>query len=111
MANKNLVAKCGLYCGSCSRYIKKKCLGCLENSGLSWCKIRKCCSGKNISTCAHCDEQIDVKKCGKFNSMISKIMSFIFKTNRAGSIEKIKKDGREKYANEMEESKKMALKK
>jgi hypothetical protein len=111
MADKNLVARCGLYCGSCSRYIKKKCSGCKENAKLTWCKIRKCCTEKEISTCAHCDEHQEVNNCGKFNNFISKIISFIFRTDRSSSLKKIKEEGREKYANEMEESKKMALKK
>ena len=28
--NVKLVAKCGLYCGSCSKFQKGKCNGCLE---------------------------------------------------------------------------------
>lgn len=111
MVDKNLVARCGLYCGSCSRYLKKKCEGCAKNTKLTWCKIRKCCGDKDISTCAHCDEHQEVKNCRKFNNKISRIISFFFRTDRAASIDMIKTEGREKYAREMDEKRKMAKKK
>lgn len=109
MSNIDLVAKCGLYCGQCPRYLKEQCVGCAENTKLSWCRIRKCCGEKNISTCAHCDEYQDVFKCGKFNNLVTRLMSFFFGNNRKANIEKIKAEGRQAYAAEREKAGNMSV--
>ncbi|MCP4673622.1 MAG: DUF3795 domain-containing protein, partial [Desulfobacula sp.] len=65
--NTQMIAKCGLYCGACPRFLKEKCNGCKGNEKASWCKLRTCCIDKNIDSCADCDEFTDVMDCKKYN--------------------------------------------
>ncbi|MFC1616992.1 DUF3795 domain-containing protein [Candidatus Margulisiibacteriota bacterium] len=109
-ADKNLVAKCGLYCGACSRYLAEKCPGCAENVKATWCKIRQCCLDNKFLSCADCKDFSDVNDCKKFNNFLSKIFAFFFKSNRKACIEKISAIGCEKYAKEMAEQKIMSIK-
>ena len=72
IADKNLVAYCGLYCGACRSYLKGRCPGCHENTKASWCKIRPCCAEHSYATCADCEEFTDPDDCRKFNNWIGK---------------------------------------
>jgi hypothetical protein len=96
-----LVARCGLYCGACKSYLGGKCPGCRENSGATWCKIRPCCSGKGIATCAECTEFPDPRACGKFNNFMSKVFGLVFRSDRAACIEQIKRLGIDGHARSM----------
>jgi len=49
--DNELIAYCGLYCGSCSKFMNDKCPGCRKNKKAAWCKIRTCCSDNNDHTC------------------------------------------------------------
>ena len=40
ITDKNLVAYCGLYCGACRSYLKRKCQACKDNEKASWCKVK-----------------------------------------------------------------------
>lgn len=59
-----LYGKCGLYCGICSDYLKKKeCSGCgctCEQCAAHWhhqaCQIYRCAEGRGFDTCAQCLE-------------------------------------------------------
>jgi hypothetical protein len=95
-----LIAKCGLYCGACGKYLAGKCPGCSENVKATWCKIRSCCNDLNIKSCADCTT-IDITVCKKRNNFISKIFSIIFKSDRNACIERIRKVGYDEYACEM----------
>ncbi|MCD4676063.1 MAG: DUF3795 domain-containing protein [Desulfobacula sp.] len=108
--NVKLVAKCGLYCGSCSKFQKGKCNGCLENQRASWCKARICCFEKNIASCAECDEVSDVMTCKKYNNFIAKLFGLVFNSDRAACIHEIKEKGYEQFAKEMAQNRTMTFK-
>jgi hypothetical protein len=101
MADKNLVAFCGLYCGACGQLLKGRCKGCSQNAKASWCKIRACCMEHHYSSCAECKEFGCAGECRKFNNFMSKIFSFIFGSDRQACINRVKDVGAQKYALEM----------
>ena len=109
--NTKLVSFCGLYCGSCGKYLKGKCSGCVENEKASWCKIRKCCMEKGINSCAECNEFADVKDCKLFDNFVSKMFEFVFKSDRKAGIQKIKDSGYEEFARFMAENELISMKK
>jgi hypothetical protein len=109
--DSSLVAFCGLYCGACGSYLKEKCDGCLKNDKASWCKIRSCCIGRNIASCAACEEFPNPRDCGKFNNFISKLFGLVFRSDRAACIEKIREIGIQPFAAEMAASKRQSIKK
>jgi hypothetical protein len=96
--NTNLIAYCGLYCGSCKSYLKEKCPGCLENSKASWCKVRSCNIEHGFKSCADCSEFADPRECKKFNNFFSKFFTLVFGSDRTACVEKIKTSGYEEYA-------------
>lgn len=104
-----LIAYCGLYCGSCRKYINGKCPGCRQNEKATWCKIRTCCIGNTFQTCAEC--KMNPHDCKKFNNFFSKFFALIFKSDREACISRIKEVGEEKYADEMAKQKIMTIKK
>ena len=99
--DKSLVSKCGLYCGSCKRYLKGKCVGCADNHKAIWCKPRTCCIENRIPTCAQCREYDDPMECKKLNNFLSRFFGVIFNSNRRANIEYIQKKGVGKYAKKM----------
>jgi hypothetical protein len=109
VADKNLVAYCGLYCGACRRYLSDKCPGCGKNEKATWCAIRKCNSENSRSSCAECGEFPDVNACKKFNNPVSRVFGFIFRSNRKACVERIKTVGREQFAGELAALKKHSL--
>ncbi|MDO8989999.1 MAG: DUF3795 domain-containing protein [Sideroxyarcus sp.] len=102
-ANAELVAYCGLYCGACKSYLGGKCLGCHENASATWCKVRSCCTEKQIKSCAECVEFPDPKACKKFNNIVSRLFGLVFKSDRAACIAQIKRLGLEGHAKSMAE--------
>lgn len=110
-SNTDLIASCGLYCGSCKKYLAEKCSGCKKNEKASWCKVRSCCIENSYVSCADCKIVSDFKDCKKFNNFISNIFRIIFKSDRGACIEMIKKTGYENFANEMTKRKSMTIKK
>ncbi|MCP3921603.1 MAG: DUF3795 domain-containing protein [Desulfobacterales bacterium] len=110
ISDESLVAFCGLYCGSCSRYLKEKCNGCAKNDKASWCKVRTCCLENGFSSCAECKDFDDISECKKFNNFMSKLFGFIFKSDRKACIEMIKTKGLEDYSEYMTENKIPSLK-
>jgi hypothetical protein len=111
MADKNLIAYCGLYCGACKKYINKKCTGCKTNVRATWCKIRTCCIDNKYSSCADCKSFEQPMACQKFNNIFSKFFALVFKSDRNACIARIKEVGAEKYADEMTEKGEMTVKK
>ena len=111
VANKELVAFCGLYCGACKKYLSEKCPGCHENSKASWCKIRTCCLENGYLSCADCKEFPNPNDCKMFNNFMAKLFSLIFKSDRAACIEQIRKIGIEGHAKKMAELKLQSIKK
>lgn len=110
LTDKKLVSFCGLYCGSCGKYLKGKCAGCAENEKATWCKIRKCCLEKGINSCAECGEYSDVKECKMFDNFVAKMFEFVFKSDRKAGIKMIKDSGYEEFAKYMTENKLVSMK-
>ena len=109
IADKNLVAFCGLYCGACRSYLKGKCPGCKDNVKASWCKIRSCCMERNFKSCADCTSVV-LMDCAKYNNAISKLIVFVFNSNRQACITRIKEIGYEGFSLEMTEKRAQTLK-
>ena len=110
-SDPNLVAYCGLYCGACRSYLKGRCPGCHDNEKATWCKIRVCCKDNQYSSCADCKEFSDPNECKFFNNFMSKIFAFIFRSNRAACIRRIKEIGIQAYADNMAEQKLQSIRK
>jgi hypothetical protein len=106
-----LISYCGLYCSNCRSYLKGKCPGCAENEKATWCKIRTCCKENGIKSCADCKEFSNPAECKKFNNFVSKIFALVFRSDRAASIEMIKKEGYKAYAKFCVDNKMMVIRK
>ena len=109
IADNTLVSTCGLYCGSCPKYLKDKCPGCEANEKASWCKIRSCCLEYGYSSCADCKEYADVMECNKFNNFFSRMIGFILRSDREAGIKMIKEKGYEGFASYMAENRLIAI--
>jgi hypothetical protein len=110
IADKKLVAACGLYCGACRKYLVERCPGCAENEKASWCKIRSCTKVKGIASCADCKEFAEVNDCKKYNNFISRVFGALFKSDRRACIEAIRKNGYDAYATDMATTKRQTIK-
>jgi hypothetical protein len=109
VADINLVAFCGLYCGACRSYLTGKCPGCNDNTKATWCKIRLCCSENNFQSCADCTT-IELMNCRKYNNLISKAFGYLFNSDRAACIARIKETGYEEFSLEMAKNKIQTIK-
>lgn len=106
-----LIGACGLYCGACKKYQKRKCPGCTTlqgknpqpqqpcNKWLDKCKIRRCCEEQGFHTCAECDK--DAHDCNIYNNIVGRIFSFLFNSDRAACIRYICRNGEEAFAEKM----------
>lgn len=110
IADKDLVAYCGLYCGACKRYLSGGCPGCDKNEKASWCGVRKCCKENNLENCSECKKFSDIDECKNFNNFFSKLFGFIFRSNRRACIARIKETNKEEFAREMAEKKTHSIK-
>ena len=115
MADRNLVGRCGLYCGACSiyraqrddgEYLKRvaaffkcppekvKCEGCMALADDSWrhdCRIVQCLRQKGIDFCYQCPEYID-RSCSRFEELAKGYLTDDQVDIRA-NLERIKKGG------------------
>lgn len=107
--NRQLIAKCGLYCGACRKYISEKCLGCHKNESASWCKIRACVQSQGFNSCAGCNK--DVTQCKIYSNLIGRIFAFLFKSDRPACIRYIREYGEQAFAEEMARRKCQTMKK
>lgn len=110
-ADKNLIAYCGLYCGACGKYLDGKCPGCAKNEKAMWCKVRRCCIENGQLSCSECKVHATASECKKFNNIFSKLLGFIFGSNRQADINFIKEKGYDAYAQEMARKKTHSIKK
>jgi len=110
-ADAALVAKCGLYCGSCGAYLKEHCPGCAGNEKATWCKVRSCCSERKYASCADCGDFKTLEDCSKLNNFISKAVSLFTRSDRPGSLRRIKETGCAAYAAEMAAARTHSVKK
>ena len=101
VADPDLVAFCGLYCGACRAYLREQCPGCQKNDKATWCKIRACCLAASYATCADCTTHADPKLCPKFNNAIAKLFGLLFRSDRQACIRQIHAKGRAGHAADM----------
>ena len=101
IADQDLVAKCGLYCGGCGAYLKEKCPGCAGNEKASWCKVRACCLERKFSSCAECGDYSAYEDCRKLNNFISRLIGLFTRSDRPASLRRVKATGLAQYAAEM----------
>jgi Protein of unknown function (DUF3795) len=95
---RKMVAYCGLVCSDCGAFKKLRCQGCRSNKPMfTNCPVRKCAVDKDYSTCAECREFENLKRCRKLNNFISKLMGFVFRTDRIGNLARIRELGLEKF--------------
>jgi len=111
VADKNLIAYCGLYCGACRSYLKGSCPGCAKNEKASWCKIRACCIENKYKSCADCASFKPASDCKKFNNLISKIIGFILRSDRQACITRIQEIGYDGFSEEMTQKRAQTIKK
>ena len=109
VADWNLVAKCGLYCGACKRYLKGACPGCAGNHRATWCKVRSCTTEHGFGNCADCTLK-PIVSCKELNSFVAKVFGFIFRSDRRACVERIRAIGPESFAREMAELKLVSIK-
>jgi len=105
----NLVARCGLFCGACKRYLKGGCPGCTDNEKASWCKVRTCCLEHEYASCADCKEYDDPQDCRKYYTFISRMFGLVLRSDRRACINQIKEHGTEAYAQTMAANKAVTL--
>jgi hypothetical protein len=101
VADVNLTAYCGLYCGACGSCRRERCPGCHENKKAGWCKVRACCIENGYSSCADCTIVADPRDCRKFNNFISRIFGLIFSSDRRACIIQIREIGLQGHAERM----------
>ena len=111
VADKKLVAYCGLYCGACRSYLKGSCPGCAENKKASWCKVRSCNMEHGYASCADCKEFTNPMDCKMYNNFMAKAFGFIFKSDRNACINMIKVKGYEDFSKYMADNKLQTIKK
>ena len=108
--NTENIAYCGLYCEACGKYQKGKCPGCAGNEKATWCGIRKCCMTNDFKSCAECKTYTDLHDSKDFHNPISREIGFIFRSDRFGCIDYIKKNGYDNFAKHMAEQGRMSMK-
>lgn len=101
VADESLVAYCGLYCGACGAYRRGRCPGCRLNAKASWCRVRACCLEHGLTSCAACQTHVDPKACPSYHTFISRLFGFVFRSNRAAGVERLRRVGPATYAQEM----------
>lgn len=109
IADRNLIAYCGLYCGACGKYLKSKCPGCKENEKAGWCKVRKCCIENKLASCADC-KTVALKDCKMYYNFMSKMIGLLLNSDRSACIKKIGEIGYDEFAKEMALSKSQTIK-
>ena len=85
VADHNLIAACGLYCGACKKYLRGSCPGCAANEKATWCSVRSCCGQRGYKSCADCTEFSNVKDCKRYNNWIAQAFGLIFRSNRSSA--------------------------
>ena len=109
VADVNLIACCGLYCGACGAYRRGRCPGCRENQKASWCGVRRCCRETNRSTCADCAEHADPRDCKQYNHWIARLFGWVFRSDRRACILQIRQLGPQGHAETMAAQQRQSL--
>jgi hypothetical protein len=63
------------------------------------------------SSCADCKEFENPRECKKYNNIISKVVGFVLRSDRAACVMQIKKIGIQGHADTMARQKKQTIKK
>jgi hypothetical protein len=99
--NNFIVAYCGLACSNCGMYLKGKCAGCHSDKPMNRnCKMKACAIEHKYTTCADCTDFSDLKDCRKLNNLIANFFGFIFRTDRIGNLNRIRRSGIEVFIEE-----------
>jgi hypothetical protein len=101
VADTELVAYCGLYCGACRSYLRGRCPGCHEKENATWCTVRTCCREAKLTSCAECPACADPKDCRKFYNYFSRTIGFFLRSDRPACIAQIKSKGLRGHAKDM----------
>jgi hypothetical protein len=109
VADVQLVAYCGLYCGACGAYRRGRCPGCHENQKAGWCGVRKCCKENGYSSCAECKTTPEPRDCRKFHNFISRLFGLIFRSDRRACILQIREKGLQGHAEAMAASQRQSV--
>lgn len=109
VADANLVAFCGLYCGACWRLRKGRCPGCRDNVKAAWCKVRSCCIEQGYASCADCTAHPDPRGCKIFHNPIARVIGFVLRSDRPACIRQIKAEGTQGHATIMAASGRQSL--
>jgi hypothetical protein len=80
------------------------------NDKAAWCGVRACCVERGIATCAECKEFADPRNCGKFNNFVSKVIGFLFRSNRPACIDQVRRLGVQGHADEMTRLRRQSMK-
>ncbi len=100
-SNEFVLARCGLVCSNCGAHKKGRCGGCHCDKPMNrGCTVKKCCVDRQFGTCAECKEFEDLRECGKLNNWVAKIFAFIFRSDRIGSLCRIRDVGAEQFCEE-----------
>jgi hypothetical protein len=94
------IAACGLFCSNCGKYKSDRCKGCQTEPGFSRCPVRACVVEKGITSCADCADFAaprDYRECPKLNNFMSKIFSFVFRSDRVGALTLLRDEGEDAY--------------
>ena len=124
MVDRNLVGRCGLYCGACSiyraqrdngEYLKRvaasfkcppekvKCEGCMVLADDSWghdCEIVQCLRQKGLDFCHQCPEYMH-RSCARFEELAKGYLTDD-KVDIRANLERIKRGEMEKWLHECE---------
>lgn len=110
-ADSKLIAYCGLYCGACRSFLKGSCPGCSNNAKATWCKVRTCNMGQGFASCADCKEFSNPMDCTKYNTFISRVIGFLFKSDRNACLAMIRREGYDRFANFMAQNEQQTIRK
>jgi len=111
IADTKTIAYCGLYCGSCRKYLNESCPGCAGNEKATWCKVRSCNIEHGYSSCADCKDYPNAMDCNKYNNFMAKVFGLIFRSDRNAGLNMIRTNGYEGFASYMAENKLQSIKK
>jgi hypothetical protein len=104
------ISACGLFCSNCKQFLKKKCGGCQIKPAWEKCEIRKCVIEKEHTHCSECSDFASphsFKECNKINTLLGKVISFFFRSNRPAALAMIRDEGVEVYLKSRQGTKRM----
>ncbi|MBU0492062.1 MAG: DUF3795 domain-containing protein [Chloroflexi bacterium] len=95
------IAACGLFCGNCGSHTRGRCVGCKAGGGMvNNCQIRTCVADKGYVSCGECAELETcefVNPTGLVPRAMGKVMSLVFRSDKAGNLQYLKEHGPEAF--------------